>query len=287
MTTQPFISFGSAYAPQSSASQASSGPTRQSTRTLRDKAAQRLLLLRWATKAMLRILVLLLGLLSLNATAGLFGFGDFSWKEEVLLHDGRKIIVKRSQSYGGRREPGQDPPIKEHVLTFQLPGSGKSVKWISEFSQDVGRANFDLFALHVLNDTPYVVAMPNLCVAYNKWGRPNPPYVFFRYDGTAWQRIALAELPQEFVAANVIVNVRREEDIERAAAKLGYVPADAVRSTNQMLQQAELRSILREAVKRGTEGSAVNCPDLSSSRYTSPKAPLPIFQPSATDVSDK
>jgi hypothetical protein len=236
---------------------------------------------------MLRILVLLLALSSLDATAGLFGFGDFSWKEEVLLHDGRRIIVKRSQSYGGRRELGQDPPIKEHVLTFQLPGSDKSVKWTSEFSQDVGRANFDLFALHVLNDTPYIVALPNLCLAYNKWGRPNPPYVFFKHDGAVWQRIALAELPGQFKAANVIVNVRREVDIEQAAAKLGYVPADAVQSTNQRLQQAELRSILREPVKRGTEGSEVNCPDLSSSRYTSPKAPLPIFQPSATDVNEK
>jgi hypothetical protein len=217
---------------------------------------------RWATKAMLRILVLLLALSSLNATAGLFGFGDFNWREEVQLHDGRKIIVKRSQSYGGRREVGQDPPIKEHVLTFKLPGSDKSIKWVSEFSQDVGRANFDLLALHVLNDTPYVVAMPNLCRAYNKWGRPNPPYVFFRYDGAAWQRIALAELPQEFVAANVIVDVRREEIIERAAAKLGYVSADAVRSDNQSLRQAELRSILREPVKRGTEGSEVNCEEL-------------------------
>jgi hypothetical protein len=224
---------------------------------------------------------------SMSAEAGLFGFGDFNWKEEVLLHDGKKIIVKRSQSYGGRREPGQDPPIKEHVLTFQLPGSDKSIKWVSEFSQDVGRANFDLLALHVLNGTPYVVAIPNLCLAYNKWGRPNPPYVFFRYDGAAWQRIALAELPQQFVAANVIVNVRREEDIEQAAAKLGYVPVDTVQSTNRRLQPAELRSILREPVKAGTEGSAVNCPDMSSSRYTSPKAPLPLVAPNATGVSGK
>lgn len=216
---------------------------------------------RWL-KQMAKLGFLLMMGVSMSAEAGLFGSDDFSWKEEVLLHDGKKIIVKRSQSYGGRREPGQDPPIKEHVLTFPLPGSGKSVKWISEFSQDVGRANFNLLALHVLNDTPYIVAMPNGCLAYNKWGRPNPPYVLFRYDGAAWQRIPFAELPQEFVATNVIVDVRREENIERSAAKLGYVPADAVRSDNQSLRQAELRSILREPVKRGTEGSAVNCEEL-------------------------
>ena len=38
-----------------------------------------------------------------NACAGLFGFGGDSWKEEVLLHDGAKIVVKRSLSYSGRR----------------------------------------------------------------------------------------------------------------------------------------------------------------------------------------
>lgn len=198
---------------------------------------------------------------SMSAEAGLFGLGDVSWKEEVLLHDGRKIIVKRSQSYGGRREPGQNPPIKEHIVTFELPG-GKAVKWVSEFSQDVGRANFQFLALHALNDTPYIVGLPNLCLSYNKWGRPNPPYVIFKYDGAAWQRISLAELPGEFTTVNVVINNGRVEDIERAAAKLGYVPAEAVRSINQSLVQAELRSILREPVKRGAEGSAVNCEEM-------------------------
>lgn len=199
---------------------------------------------------------------SMSAEAGLFGFGDVVWKEEVVLHDGTKIIVKRSQSYGGRREVGQDSPIKEHVLTFQLPRSGKSVKWVSEFSQDVGRANFDLLALHLLNDTAYVVTTPNLCLAYNKWGRPNPPYVIFKYDGTHWQRIPLTELPREFTTLNVIINVRREEDIERAAAKLGHVPAEATQALNATLREPELKSILREPVRKGTEGSAVNCEEL-------------------------
>lgn len=208
------------------------------------------------------LLAVLCLVLSLKANAGLFGFGDMTWKEEVLLHDGSKIIVKRSQSYGGRREVGQDPPIKEHVLSFQLPGSGKSLKWVSEFSQDVGRANFDLLALHILNQTPYIVALPNLCLSYNKWGRPNPPYVIFRHDGAAWQRISLAELPPEFKTLNVIIDVRREEDIERAAAKLGHVPADAVRTLNQGFRQPELKTLLREPVKPGTETSTIYCEEL-------------------------
>jgi len=69
---------------------------------------------------------------------------ETSWKEEVLLHDGSKIVVERSQTYGGRHEIGQKPPIKEQEITFTLPGSSRSITWKSEYSEDIGRANFNL-----------------------------------------------------------------------------------------------------------------------------------------------
>lgn len=84
---------------------------------------------------------------SMSVGAGLLGFGGTSWKEEDLLDDGSKIIVKRSQSYGGRHEIGQSSPVKEHTITFTLPNSGKALSFISEFGKDVGRANFNLLAL--------------------------------------------------------------------------------------------------------------------------------------------
>lgn len=198
----------------------------------------------------------------MNVEAGVFGFGEVAWKEEVVLHDGKRVIVNRSQSYGGRREVGKGAPIREHVLTFHLPGASKPIKWVSEFSEDVGRANFDLLALHMLNDTAYVVATPNLCLSYNKWDRPNPPYVLFRHNGADWQRISLTDLPREFTTLNVIINVRREEDIKRATAQHGYVSAEKVQALNESLREPELKSILREPVKPGTPGSAVNCEEL-------------------------
>jgi len=198
--------------------------------------------------------------------------GGTSWKEEVLLHDGKKIIVERSQTYGGRREIGQSPPIKEHTISFSLPNSNKTLTFKSEFSEDVGRANLNLLALHVLNDTPYLVAEPNLCLAYNKWGRPNPPYVIFKYDGKAWQRISLSQLPAEFKAINLIVNNGREEDIQRAASGPGYVSVADVQHINSSLTQPEFKIILREALKRE------RCPQYSSS----PKAPIPVVPSTST-----
>lgn len=219
-----------------------------------------------AIKNWLLVISLMILGVGMSAEAGLFGLGGTSWKEEVLLHDGSKIVVDRSQTYGGRHEIGQSAPIKTHTLSFTLPHSTKTLTFKSEYSEDVGRANLNLLALHVLNGTPYVIAEPNLCLAYNKWGRPNPPYVIFKNDGEAWRRIPLSQLPAEFKSINLIVNNGREEDIERAAAVKGYVSETDVREINSSLHQPEYKTILREPSK------GERCPQYSSG----PKAPMPI-----------
>lgn len=169
-----------------------------------------------------------------------------SWQEEVLLHDGSKIIVKRSQRYGGRQEIGQSPPIKEQDITFTLPGSGKRIIWETDYSEDIGRANLQLLALHILNGTPYVVATPNLCLSYNKWGRPNPPYVFFKYNGETWQRIPLTEFPAQFKDINVVIDTKTNV---RTITTQSPVSAEEIRKINSLLTQPEFKTILREPVK--------------------------------------
>ena len=178
---------------------------------------------------------------------GFLGFGGTSWKEEVLLHDGRKIIVERSQSYGGRHEIGQSSPIKEQKIVFTLPETKKTITWSSEYSQDIGRANFQLLALHILKGTPYIVASPNLCLSYNKWGRPNPPYVFFKYDGREWQRISMEEFPVEFKTTNVTIETKGYE--EKLVGQ-GLVSAEMVRNLNNSLRQPEYQTILREPLTK-------------------------------------
>ena len=185
---------------------------------------------------------------SLSACAGL---GGTSWKEQVLLDDGSTIIVRRSQSYGGRHEIGQSVPVSEHTISFSLPGSGKRLSWTSEYGEDLGHTNFHLLALHILNDTAYLVTEPNGCISYNKWGRPDPPYVIFRNDGQEWQRIPLSELPAEFKTINLVVNNGRTKDIEWASAKLGYVSAEGVMSFNSSLSQPQYGTILREPLANG------------------------------------
>jgi hypothetical protein len=184
------------------------------------------------------------------------GFGGDSWKEEVLLHDGSTLIVNRSQSYGGRHEIGQPPPIKEHTITFLLPGSDKLIAWTSEYGEDIGRTNFYLLAVHTLNGTPYIVASPNSCQSYNKWGRPNPPYVFFKYDGKEWQRISLEEFPAEFKTINVALDILGRE--VKNLVSLGFVSSEKIKELNHHTTILAHKTILREAVKQGL--GATSCP---------------------------
>ena len=197
--------------------------------------------LKWTLSVV--FLIVILGGQSMDAF-GFFGFGGTSWKEEVLLHDGGRIVVVRSQSYGGRHEIGQPPPIKEHTISFTLPGSKKAIKWTSEYGEDLGRTNFNLLAVHVLNDIPYLVASPNLCLSYNKWGRPNPPYVFFKYDGVTWQRIPLEEFPVEFKTINVALDIRGREVEE--LNEIGLVSAEKIKELNAHTKIPEYKTILRE-----------------------------------------
>ncbi|WP_341910726.1 hypothetical protein [Polaromonas sp. YR568] len=197
---------------------------------------------------------------SITSVAAMFGFGGDRWSEEVLLHDGRKMIVERSQSYGGRGEVGQPAPIKEHSISFALPGSRKPFKWTSEYSDDIGRTNFNLLAVHVKEETPYLVASPNLCLSYNKWGRPNPPYVFFKHDGSAWQRISLEQFPSEFKTINVAQTLN-SFDIAQMI-KRSPVSASEILERNRRLRQPEYRSILREALpSAGGDGCSVMIPN--------------------------
>ncbi len=168
-----------------------------------------------------------------------------SWKEEALLHDGSKVIVSRTQDFGGRHELGQSPPIKEQTISFVLPNTRKQITFKNDYGEDIGRANFMLLALHILNGTPYLVTAPNLCLSYNKWGRPNPPYVVFKHDANTWQRISLEELPAEFKDINLVINTKSHA---KTIVSQSPVSAELVRKLNGSLTQPELKTILRESL---------------------------------------
>ena len=220
----------------------------------------------------------------MNACA--FG-GKASWKEEVMLHDGKKIILERSQTRGGRHEIGQDIPVNRHTISFTIPGTSRTVTWESEYGLEPEKTSLLPLALDLVGGIPYLVATTAGCTAYNKWGRPNPPYVFFKFDSKAWQRIPLAEFPVVIKEANVAIGALTLRDERRLTGFSGPVPAEEVRKMNAEAMNPQvhyLRVFAREPIK---VGQTEDCPDLNSPRYTSPKAPFPFTPPSGTNGGGK
>lgn len=184
--------------------------------------------------------------LALDAFAGWFGFGGTTWKEEVLLHDGQKIIVERSLERGGRHEIGQRSGATNESLSFTMPGSSQSIVWNDQYSEDISSSNFNLMMLEIADGTAYIVASPMGCLSYNKWGRPNPPYVVFKYVGTAWSRIFLQELPAELVQPNLVIS---SPDNVAKSASGGVVSAETIKRLNGRARQPEYKTIVRGALK--------------------------------------
>ncbi|MCS6284919.1 MAG: hypothetical protein H8K08_05770 [Nitrospira sp.] len=216
-------------------------------------------------------LVLILGM-SGSVSAGILGFGGDSWEEEVLLHDGSKIIVDRTVKRGGRHEVGQKPPYKEQSLSFTLPGTNQGITWEDHYSQDLGQANFLPMALDISEGTPYLVLYPMGCLSYNKWGRPNPPYVIFKFHSKEWKRIPLQELPADIKSPNLIVS---SPDIQVKKLGTRSVSAEKIKKVIDGYKQPEFKTIQREAVKPGSLGST-NCEErvLYKGRWILPNDPI-------------
>jgi hypothetical protein len=193
---------------------------------------------------------------SMNAF-GFLGFGGTSWKEEVLLHDGSKIVAARYAKREGRHEIGQKPPIKEETLTFKNPGTGEQITWKRDLAPDVGYADLKPIALDVVQGIPYLVTTPVGCLAYNKWGRPNPPYVVYKYSADAWRQIELQDLPKVIEVPNLIIS---SADIEAEKNGKNPVPAADIARLNVSLTQPQYSSIRREALPTDKSG----CPEMVS-----------------------
>lgn len=180
------------------------------------------------------------------AGVGALVLGGDRWKEEVLLHDGNTIVVERTVKRGGRREVGQKPSFTEQRLSFTSPGSTHTITWEDLTSQDLGQANFLPMALDIVRGVPYLVVYPMGCLSYNKWGRPNPPYVIFQYQGSEWKRVPLQELPAEITTPNMIFSMP-DVVVEKFGKR--FITTDMIKGVIDGYQQPEFKAILREPVK--------------------------------------
>lgn len=197
---------------------------------------------------MIMLVFLFTSVAYVNACGFLGIFGQASWNEEVLLHDGSKIIIKRWQKRSGPHSLGESPGIGEYSISFKHPGTKKTITWKDGPTEDIQYNNFDPLALHVKNNTPYLITTTYGCLSFNKWGRPNPPYVIFKFEGNEWKRIPLSDLPSVFKNVNLVLDTLT---YEKTLAGQSLITAEKVKALNSNLTQEIYKTIVRTPFKGG------------------------------------
>ena len=141
------------------------------------------------------------------------------WKEEVLLSDGKIIVVDRGVVFAPRRfEPGQPATgVVKYWLSFTNPVSGEMVQW-----ENPGK--LQPMVLGIAGGVPYVAAIPNSAAGYIEAGCPNPAYFFFKY-ANGWESISYQNFPQSIKKRNLLP-VYHEEDL--TPVKKGYISSSEV-----------------------------------------------------------
>lgn len=181
-------------------------------------------------------------LVGLAGCAGVVGGGSRSWKEQVILPDGKELIVERSHTLGNPFDRelsaiNSPPGATAYVVTVPLP-DGRKVSWEAEHKEMIP------IAVAVVQGTALVVASPFNCRSYARLGRPVPPFIVFKHGGAKWMRTTIDDFPSEIGEANLLIAT----DSQRAVNEIdkGMVTAKTVKRLNEVMVE---RRIYRQGVE--------------------------------------
>jgi hypothetical protein len=122
-----------------------------------------------------------------------------SWEEEVLLPDGRMIIVKQ------RRDFIEGYGTRKTWLTFSLPEIGGEQTWV-EYMQPV--------LITVSKDGHvYVVGWPSGEKQMGRYRHPRYGYAAFQWGKTGFERVPFISIPE---------HLRQEENLIRCMSKVTF-----------------------------------------------------------------
>lgn len=161
------------------------------------------------------------------------------------MHDGRVAIAERFYTLGGYPTlDSKERKAMNQTVIFTLLDANKTVTWQTDFRDAVPEPNsLNLLLFDVVNDVLYIATYPAGCIAYNKWQRPNPPYILFKHERGEWKRIAMAEFPAQLSRTNVIVG-RPSVDLLKS-----YYTTEEVKAENYYLEP-KYQTILREPLSQ-------------------------------------
>lgn len=132
------------------------------------------------------------------------------WDEEVRLHDGKVVVIKRTAVKEFTAALGDVPyRHKESRISLDQP---VKVRW----QGDIRPIAFDLYG----PDSYVVIELIGRGGPCQRYGSPNPPFVYFKStDGMAWARVDAAAVPPT-LRKNLLLNWVRPE-IEKLRVPLG------------------------------------------------------------------
>jgi hypothetical protein len=122
----------------------------------------------------------------------------FDWKEEVQLHDGRKIIAERLDVLGGGAEPGQERAPKERSITFADPDNPSK----TYTHKITGSSNYLL--LDFDKGVPWLIVDVGPFSTDTKC--PIGTYETFTWANGLWQSLSYKNLPVSFKQVNMLVD---------------------------------------------------------------------------------
>jgi hypothetical protein len=118
------------------------------------------------------------------------------WKQEVLLQDGRVIVVER-RSKQARAYISKSIIEYEQSISFTNPDTKEEIEWSIPKGTRPKMLNFS-------EGVPYVVFRAGSVADYRDWGCPNPPHIVFVYRNGQWIQRPFTELPKHFNIPNLL-----------------------------------------------------------------------------------
>ena len=119
--------------------------------------------------------------------AGCGGTDKAKWSEEVLLHDGKKIVVKMEAT---RNSSGFPDSRRGSYKRYEIEFPSLNVTWREEkIGGTIPKA------VEVVNGLPYVVLLITGCGMCEQQGYPDPSLVIWRWSGQKWEEAAYRDLP--------------------------------------------------------------------------------------------
>lgn len=136
----------------------------------------------WMWSIWLRMLCVSVSLISLSA-CGQTG----EWDEEVRLANGEILRVHRTQRWTTTQPAGEGKSYisKQGILEIEPSTKGSPDKpWKGDgellMVVDIDSSNGEYF----------IISVPKQCWRWDELGRPNPPYVEYRFRDRLWQRVS-------------------------------------------------------------------------------------------------